>query len=136
VEKIEEYKSGHRPQRIASSSSPMFFDPTTGEPVVWYSRGDGGQIELFDLMGFHPQTGEELSPVTREVVDAWKQQSAKVVRRVPLKVDDPEKYGFFDQTTGAAKVWYSRSDSGDYDFMMDPVFIQDRASNFKSSRAI
>ncbi|MGX9431855.1 MULTISPECIES: hypothetical protein [Bradyrhizobium] len=51
------------------------------EPVVWYFKNDRGQIELFDLMGFHPQTGE-LIPITREVAQVWKQQAAKVVRRV------------------------------------------------------
>jgi hypothetical protein len=70
VEKVEEYRRGHRPKQI-TSSDPTFFDPTTGEPVVWYSKNDRGQIELFDLMGFHPETGEELTPITREVVENW-----------------------------------------------------------------
>jgi hypothetical protein len=75
-------------------------------------------------MGFHPQTGEELVPVTREVVNAWKQQNAKVVRRVPVRVMEPEKYGFFDPTTGGAKVWYWRSRSGEYEFYDGPGFHQ------------
>jgi hypothetical protein len=54
VEKNEEYRSGHRPKQI-TSNNPTFFDATTGEPVVWYFKNDRGQIELFDLMGFHPQ---------------------------------------------------------------------------------
>jgi TPR repeat protein len=121
VEKIEEYKRGHRPKQIASNS-PTFFDPTTGEPVVWHFKNDRGEIELFDLMGFHPQTGEELTPITRELVAAWKTQTAKVVRRVPVRVDDPERFGFFDPTTGAAKVWYWRSENGDYEFFDGPGF--------------
>lgn len=121
VEKIAEYKRGHRPTQI-TSSDPPFFDPTTGEPVVWYFKNDRGQIQLFDLMGFHPQTGDELVPVTREVVEAWKQQNAKVVRRAPVLVTDPEKFGFFDPTTGAAKVWYSRSETGQYEFYDGPGF--------------
>jgi hypothetical protein len=73
-------------------------------------------------MGFHPQTGEELTPITRELVAAWKTQTAKVVRRVPVRVDDPERFGFFDPTTGAAKVWYWRSENGDYEFFDGPGF--------------
>jgi hypothetical protein len=36
----------------------------TGEPVVWYHRNQGGVIQLFDLMGFDPETGNELLPVS------------------------------------------------------------------------
>ena len=121
VEKIDAYRRGDRATQV-TSNAPTFFDPTTGEPVVWYSKNNRGQIELFDLMGFHPQTGEELVPITREVADAWKQQTAKVVRRVPVRVGDPEKFGFFDPTTGAAKVWYWRTENGDYEFFDGPGF--------------
>ena len=120
VEKIEEYKRGHRPKQI-TSNDPTFFDPTTGEPIVWYAKNDRGQLELFDLMGFHPQSGR-LFPVARDVVELWKQQAAKVVRRVPVRVEDPEKYGFLDPTTGSAKVWYSRNDRGEYEFYDGPGF--------------
>lgn len=121
AEVIAQYRSGRRASHI-SSNDPTFFDPITGEPVVWYSKNDRGQIELFDLMGFHPQTGEELIPITRDVVQVWKQQADKLVRRVPVRVGDPEKFGFFDPTTGAAKVWYWRSESGEYEFYDGPGF--------------
>ncbi|WP_197520892.1 hypothetical protein [Bradyrhizobium icense] len=121
VEKIAEYRSGHRPKQI-TSTDPTFFDPTTGEPVVWYSKNTRDEIELFNLMGFHPQTGEELIPITRPIVDTWKQQAAKIIRRVPVRVDDPEKFGFFDPTTGSAKVWYWRSANGEYEFYDGPGF--------------
>jgi hypothetical protein len=121
VEKIDAYKRGNRATQI-TSNAPTFFDATTGEPIVWYAKNGRGQIELFDLMGFHPQTGEELIPITREVVETWKQQTSKVVRRIPLRVDDPEKFGFFDPTTGAAKIWYSRNGNGEYEFYDGPGF--------------
>lgn len=130
VEKIDEYRRGNRPKQIASND-PTFFDPTTGEPVVWYSKNDRGQIELFDLMGFHPQTGEELIPVTRNIAQEWKQQAAKVVRRIPVRVNDPEKAGFFDQTTGAAKIWYSQTQSGEYEFYDGPGFHPASGEPFK-----
>lgn len=130
AEKIAEYRNGHRPRQI-TSNDPTFFDPTTGEPVAWYSKDDSGQIELFDLMGFHPKTGGELVPITREVAEAWNAQTAKVVRRVPVRVDDPEKYGFFDPTTGATKIWYWRSESGDYEFYDGPGFHPRSGDQFK-----
>lgn len=130
VEKIDEYRRGHRPKQI-TSNDPTFFDPTTGEPVVWFFKNDRGQIELFDLMGFHPETGEELTPVTRDIVQSWKQQTAKMVRRAPVRVEDPEKFGFFEPTTGAAKVWYWRSEGGEYEFYDGPGFHPRAGDQFK-----
>jgi hypothetical protein len=130
VEKLEEYRSGHRPTQVASND-PKFFDAVTGEPVVWYSRNDRGEIELFDLMGFHPRTGEELTPITRQVAEAWKTQNEKVVRRAALRVADPDKFGFFDPVTGAAKVWYWRSEAGDYEFYDGPGFHPRAGDQFK-----
>jgi hypothetical protein len=130
VEKIEEYRGGHRPKQI-TSDDPIFFDPTTGEPIVWYSKNDRGQIELFDLMGFHPQTGEELVPINRDIAQTWKQQIAKVVRRVAVRIEDPEKLGFFDPTTGTAKVWYWQSKTGEYEFYDGPGFHARSGDQFK-----
>jgi TPR repeat protein len=130
AEKIEEYRSGHRPTQI-TSNDPKFFDAITGEPVVWFSKDDKGEIELFDLMGFHPRTGEELTPITRQIAEAWKTQNEKVVRRAAVRVADPDKFGFFDPVSGAAKVWYWRSDSGDYEFYDGPGFHPRAGDQFK-----
>ena len=62
-------------------------------------------------MGFHPQTGEELKPVTRQIVEEWREQQSKTVRRIPNRID-PEKFGFFDPVTGDTKIWYWVADSG------------------------
>jgi hypothetical protein len=43
VEKLEEYRSGHRATQIASND-PKFFDAVTGEPVVWYSKTIRGKL--------------------------------------------------------------------------------------------
>ena len=130
AEKIEEYRRGHRPTQI-TASDPKFFDAVTGEPVVWYSKNDKGEIELFDLMGFHPRTGEELIPITRQVAESWTTQNEKVVRRAAVRVADPDKFGFFDPVTGAAKVWYWRSDTGDYEFYDGPGFHPRAGDQFK-----
>jgi signal transduction histidine kinase len=130
VEKLEEYRSGHRPAQI-TSNDPKFFDLVTGEPVIWYSKSDQGQIELFDLMGFHPKTGEELTPITRQVAEDWKTQSEKVVRRAAGRVADPDSFGFFDLVSGAAKVWYWRSEAGDYEFYDGPGYHARAGDQFK-----
>ena len=60
---LDEYKKGRQPKRIMSNE-PTFFDPRSGEPSVWYSKDKDGTVEIFDLMGFHPETREELQPIT------------------------------------------------------------------------
>jgi hypothetical protein len=85
VERLKEYAEGKRPVRI-KAPQPEFFDPRTSEPIVWYVDR-GGTIEIFDLMGYHPETSEELLPVTPEIVDRWKAQQAKYARKPPDRVD-------------------------------------------------
>jgi hypothetical protein len=119
TEKFNAYRNGNRPQ-LVTDVDPAFFDPVSGEPIIWYAKANG-RIELFNLMGFHPKTGEELTPVNRQIVDEWRGQSSKVVRRAPSRID-PDKFGFFDQVSGSAKVWYWVSETGDYQFYDGPGF--------------
>lgn len=119
-EKIALYQRGARPTRLLSGT-PTFFSAISGEPVVWYSRNNSGGIELFDLMGYHPQTGEELTPVTRAIVDEWKVQVSRIVQRAPVRID-PNTYAFFDPQTGRPKVWYWRNESDEYEFYDGPGF--------------
>ncbi len=110
---------GRKPQQI-TSPDPTFFDPRSGEPVVWYSKDKNGAVEIFDLMGYHPETGEELQPVTRDIVDQWKTQNTDIIKTLhaqrPKRIDDPERYAFFDVVTGKPRVWYWRGPNGEYEF--------------------
>lgn len=115
LKSLREYEKGNRPKPIKAPPDPVFFDLRTGEPIVWYYKARNGGIEIFDLMGFHPETGEELLPVTRDVVEAWKAQRQSETVRAPQRID-PEKYAFFDPLTGNARVWYWRSQKGEYEF--------------------
>jgi hypothetical protein len=66
AEKVREYQGGKRPTKIGGLPV-VFFSTLTGEPIVWFTKGTAPHsIELFDLMGFNPRTGEELKPVTRQ----------------------------------------------------------------------
>src|SRR5262245_3771032 len=126
VERLNAYARGARPHRL-ESSEPVFFEPRTGAPIVWYAAGANGQIELFDLMGFHPETGEELLPVNREIVQRWKGQQEerlqREARRAPQRID-PDKYSPFDPVTGQARVWYWRYEQGGLEFYDRPGFHQ------------
>jgi hypothetical protein len=112
AERVKAYENGKRPTRITETTR-AFFDERTGNPVAWYFKSSNGDIEIFDLMGFHPDSGVELLPVTRDIVTNWKSQ---IARRAPRLIDDPEKFGFFDPITGNARVWYMREANGSYDF--------------------
>jgi hypothetical protein len=119
LERLREYEKGNRPKRIVTAD-PTFFDLRSGEPVIWYTKGGGGTIELFSLMGFHPDTGEELLPVTKDIVANWKDQQAKP-KRAPQKID-PTNFVFFDQISGEPRAWYWRGPEGQYEFYDGPGF--------------
>ena len=115
LERLQKYAAGKRPQEI-TNPSPVFFDPRSGEPIVWYYADKTNGVEIFDLMGFHPDTGEELLPITKEVAEQWKKQSDKRSRRVPRLIADPDKYVFFDALNGQARAWYWVGSNGRYEF--------------------
>jgi hypothetical protein len=119
IERLKEYAEGKRPVRI-TAPHPEFFDPRTSEPIVWYVD-HGDTIEIFDLMGYHPETSEELLPVTPEIVDRWKAQQARVSKRPPAPVD-PDTHPFFDPKTGRPNIWYSPGESGALEFFDGPGF--------------
>jgi signal transduction histidine kinase len=120
AERVREYQGGKRPTRIAGLPV-TFFSPLTGEPIVWFTKGAiPRSIELYDLMGYNPRTGEELVPVTRQIADEWtsdeqlRQQEAH--RVAPKRISNPETTVFFDPITGEPKVWYWHSDKGEWEF--------------------
>ncbi len=120
IEKIQNTK-GRQPQRI-TSGDPPFFDPRSGKPSVWYSKDKDGTIEIFDLMGFHPETGDTLQSVTPEIVELWKAQKAAPHQRPPERIGDPERSAFFDPVTGKPRVWYWRGTNGEYEFYDNPGY--------------
>lgn len=120
AEKVRLYQGGKRPTQI-TGLPVVFFSTLTGEPIVWFTKGTGPHgIELFDLMGYSPRTGEELVPITRQVADEWttdEQSRQQEAQRIPPKrILNPENTVFFDPITGQPKVWFWRSDQGDWEF--------------------
>lgn len=57
--------SNRIPNRVVIGPDTVFFDPATGKPLLWFVR-NSLEYDFFDGPGFHPRTGEELSPFTRE----------------------------------------------------------------------
>jgi hypothetical protein len=119
IERLNEYADGKRPRKI-TARQPEFFDPRTSEPIVWYVD-HVGSIEIFDLMGYHPETSEELLPVTPEIVDRWNAQQAQRSRKPPTRVD-PNTHPFFDPKTGRPNIWHSPGENGALEFFDGPGF--------------
>ena len=82
-------------------------------------------------MGFQPDTGDQLLPITKDVVDQWKTQFAQRTRHVP-KLVDPEKYVFFDPLSGEALSWYWRNSNGSYEFYDSPASNLKQGTNCQS----
>lgn len=135
LERLRAYENGNRPKKI-ETANPVFFDPRTGEAIVWYFKDKRGDIELFDLMGFHPQTGEELLPGTKEVYEQWKKQNGKGppqnLGRIPKRILDLTKHDFFDRVTGEIRTWYWRSESGEYEFYDNPGYHPQTGDELKA----
>jgi hypothetical protein len=113
AERVTAYENGKRPKRIAEDNQQPFFDQITGNPITWYFKATNGEIEIFDLMGFHPDSGEELLPVMKDIVTSWKTQKG---RRIPRRINDPDGYGWFDPLTGKARLWYRRTENTSLEF--------------------
>lgn len=120
AERLQAYAKGKRPERI-SKAEPDFFDLRTGEPIVWYWKDRDGRVELFNLMGFHPESGEELQPVNAEVIKAYKDQTQRKISP-PQRIDNIEGYILFDSATGRPRVWFWRGPNGEYEFFDNPGF--------------
>ncbi len=120
AERLQAYAKGKRPERI-SEVEPDFFDLRTGEPIVWYWKDRDGRVELFNLMGFHPESGEELQPVNAEVIKAYKDQTQRKISP-PQRIEDIEGYILFDSATGRPRVWFWRGPNGEYEFFDNPGF--------------
>lgn len=59
------------------SSGPLFTSRHGSDAAVaiaWYSRTEEGHIELWDMWGFHPITGERLRQVTPEIAKEWQRR--------------------------------------------------------------
>jgi hypothetical protein len=119
IQRLKEYAEGKRSVRI-KAPQPEFFDPRTSEPIVWY-LDHGDTIEIFDLMGYHPETGEELLPITLEIVDRWKAQQKLSNRKPPVRVD-PALHPWFDAKTGKPNIWHTPAENGALEFLDGPGF--------------
>ena len=75
VRKLELLRQGDF--KSADPNGLTFFNPITGEAQAWYYRYPDGTIEFYDKPGYHPLTGTELQPVTRQIVLEWRKTQTR-----------------------------------------------------------
>jgi hypothetical protein len=68
----------------------QFFDYATKEPLVWYYEAPDGTLEFFDQPGFHPKYGQELKPITPEIVSKYDNRVKTTKHMGPPKIEGPQ----------------------------------------------
>lgn len=58
-------------EHLQVNKDSQFFRIDGGTPLLYYTEYTDGRIEFFAQKGMHPQTGEPLLPVTKEIVDKF-----------------------------------------------------------------
>jgi hypothetical protein len=98
VRELSELRAG--PLSRVDPAQVAWFNPYTGGPEVWYYRFPDGQLEFYNKPGMHPQTGEPLSPVTKELFMRWRRgglEATQVATRrgaTPATKADPRMENF------------------------------------------
>lgn len=57
--------------KITTHQNTSFFNTLTGQAIVYYGRNYNGDIEFFNMDGYHPQTKQRLIPVTPTIVKSY-----------------------------------------------------------------
>jgi serine/threonine protein kinase len=70
---------------IQDAAAYTWFDPNTKQALIWYSPSADGSFRYFDGPGVDPKTGQNLKPVTPELVGNLKRQQA------PQQIDQTQE---------------------------------------------
>lgn len=63
-------------KKIIMNKKTAFFDPLNGKPIIFYGINNG-ELEFFNMEGFHPTNGEKLMPVKKETIRELKLTKSK-----------------------------------------------------------
>ncbi|HLP45651.1 MAG TPA: hypothetical protein VK469_06880 [Candidatus Kapabacteria bacterium] len=71
--KYQKKALGLQPKRIDNKSTENleFFDPISGDPMIWFYVDSAGNYEFFNGPGFHPVYMVELKPINTENVKSF-----------------------------------------------------------------
>lgn len=61
-------------KKVHPDSIKTFFSKKR-EPLIWYGKNLDGKYEYFTALGFHPETGKSLKPITPYIIDKYIKKS-------------------------------------------------------------
>lgn len=82
----KERESQRKPPQAVDPTTATWFDPKTGQPVLWYWENKSHHFAFFDSKGFNPDNGEVLQPVTKAIREEWLQ-----VQKTAAEAEQREK---------------------------------------------
>jgi hypothetical protein len=56
-------------KKVAVNDSTIFFK--YGKPIVWYGKSLNGEMQYFNSRGLHPETMDELKPITKYIISKY-----------------------------------------------------------------
>jgi hypothetical protein len=56
-------------KKVEVNDSTIFFK--YGKPIVWYGKSPNGEMEYFNSRGLHPETMDELKPITKYIINKY-----------------------------------------------------------------
>ncbi len=75
--RLNQDKNGVPLMQVDPLAINRFFDPRTGQPLMYYSQRANGCLVLFNQSGYDPTDGQALQPVTVEIIRQLYQQNQK-----------------------------------------------------------
>jgi hypothetical protein len=88
--------------RPIDPKNAQFFNPITGEAQVWYYQYPDGGLEFYDKPGYHPITGEQLKPATKQIYFEW-QEKEKAKKSSEMAIQQEQTVGKSENDKDAKK---------------------------------
>ena len=63
-------------KKVHQDSIKTFFTKDH-DPLIWYGKNFKGEYEYFTALGFHPETGKTLKPITDYIIDKYIKKTPK-----------------------------------------------------------
>lgn len=97
--KFQKKTLGMQPKRIdiEEIKNMEFFDPITGEAIIWYYLDNNGNYEFFNGPGFHSLYNVELKPVNFKVIKSYqnkikeRQEKATIDQNFKIEIEKQQK---------------------------------------------
>ncbi len=108
----------------------QFFNPITGEPQVWHYQYPDGSFEFYDKPGYHPITGEQLKPATKQIYFEW-QEKEKAKKSAEAAIQQEQTVGKSENDKDAKK-----SKEQQIALSLKPPIVDEKERRLKEFKAL